>query len=140
LQSKEIHREEADVKASHEQPEEPFSDAFVQFVTEHFRIPEDQSGETCKHSTRDQHIVEVRYEEVCVVILIIRSCHRKHNARNTADDEVRNKCKRPQHRRCDFDSASMQRQQPVKDFNPKWQQLNKPLLCSRTAAFLRMSQ
>lgn len=88
LKPQEILREETNIEPDHKDPEEPFSDSFVQLVAEHFWIPENKSGETSKYSTRDQHIVEVRYKEVRIMVLIIRCCHRKHNPCNPADNEV----------------------------------------------------
>ena len=118
MQPQEVLREETYIKSDHKDPEEPFSDSFVQLVAEHFRIPENKSCETCKYRTRDQHIVEVRYEEVRIMVLIIRCSHRKHNPCYPADNEVRDERERPQHRCCKTDPAFIHRKEPVKDFNP----------------------
>lgn len=120
MKPQEILREETNIEPDHKDPEEPFSNSFVQLVAEHFWIPENKSGETSKYSTRNQHIVEVRYKEVRIMVLIIRCCHRKHNPCNPADNEVRNERKRPQHRCCKADSAFIHCKEPVKDFNPGW--------------------
>ncbi|MNM97200.1 hypothetical protein D3C81_1096980 [compost metagenome] len=62
--------------------------------------------------------MEVSNQEHRIMILVVSTCHRKHNTCYTADRKDRNKCQGVQHRGCKFDLTLSQRKEPVKDLNP----------------------
>ncbi|MNE16145.1 hypothetical protein D3C80_1090820 [compost metagenome] len=94
------------------------AETFVQTEAEYFREPVVEPGNNGEHSARNQNVVEMRYQEHCIMVLVIGTGHRQHDAGNTADGKDRNKGQRVQHRCSKGYPALTQGEQPVEYFDP----------------------
>ncbi|MNJ49628.1 hypothetical protein D3C77_448710 [compost metagenome] len=118
IQPQEEERQERYVKARHDDPERQLTLLVIQAEAEQFREPVVHSRENAEHRTRNQCVVEVRYQEHRVVVLVIRTCHRQHDTGHSTDRKDRDKGKGIQHWRRKFDAAFLHRKQPVEYFDP----------------------
>lgn len=53
---------------------------FIQAEAEYFREPVMEPGDNGEHGARNQHVVEMRNQEHRIMILVIGTGHRQHNA------------------------------------------------------------
>ncbi|MNW61074.1 hypothetical protein D3C74_391080 [compost metagenome] len=67
-----------------------FAETFIKTEAEYFREPVMEAGDNRKHCARNQNVVEMGYQEHCIVILVICTGHRQHNPGYTADCKDRN--------------------------------------------------
>ena len=69
LEPEEVHREEGQVEPDQQQPEHRLGERLVQHAAEELREPVVQPAEHREHQAAEQHVVEVRDDEVRVVLL-----------------------------------------------------------------------
>ena len=74
------------------------ADKFGISIAKHLTEPVIPARENGKHGPQRQHIVEVRHDEICVVIGAVNTGICQHHARDAAQRKQENKAKRPKHR------------------------------------------
>ncbi|MNE21611.1 hypothetical protein D3C80_1147790 [compost metagenome] len=82
---------ECKMEADNERPEFPFTKLLIQHASEHFGPPVVQAGEKSKYETTYNNIVEVGYNKVSIMILIVRRSGSQHYAGYTTHNEGWNK-------------------------------------------------
>ena len=86
-QAGDVHREEGDVEADEHQPECPASEPLRQHPPGDERRPVIERGEDRENHAADQHVMEVRDDEIGVVNLPVVWHGRHHHAGQPADHE-----------------------------------------------------
>src|SRR5437773_2036895 len=66
-QPEDVHREEGQIEAGDEQPEYPCAETLVEQTSRYFGKPVIHRAEQREDGAADEHVVEVRYDEECVV-------------------------------------------------------------------------
>ncbi len=89
----------------------------MKHLPEHFRPPEMHARQDAEHNAADNDVVEMRYDKIRIVELIICRCGRQHDTRDSSEYERGNKGDGIQHRRREFDVSSPDGQKPVENFN-----------------------
>ena len=98
-QAGEVHRKEGDVEADEHQPERPAAEPLRQRAAAEGRRPVVERGEQRKHHAADQHVVQMRDDEVGVVRLPVERHHRHHHAGQPAEREDEQEAEHEQRRR-----------------------------------------
>ncbi len=98
-QAGEVHREEGHVKAHEHQPETPAAQPLGQGPLADERCPVIEGREQRKHHAAEQHVMQMRHDEVSVVRLQVERDHGDHDAGQAADDEHEEEPQDVQHRR-----------------------------------------
>ena len=89
----------------------------VEHLAEDLRPPVVEAAEDREHEAAEQHVVEVRDDEVGVGLLRVGGHDRVHDAREPADRELRDEAEREQHRRREPHRAAPHRAEPVEDLH-----------------------
>src|SRR3954469_21309272 len=87
MQPEDVHREEGAVDPDEEQPELPAPKSLAEHSASHFRKPEVDGAEEREEHTADDHVMEVRDDEVRVVDLKVDRHGGDHHACEPANDE-----------------------------------------------------
>ena len=69
LQAEDVHREEREVEPDEHQPEVQLAEPLVEHAPEDLRPPVVEAAEEREHQAAEQHVVEVRDDEVGVGLL-----------------------------------------------------------------------
>ncbi len=90
----------------------------MKHLPEHFRPPEMHARQDAEHNAADNDIVEMRYDKIRIVELIICRRGRQHDTRDSSEYERRNKGDGIQHRRSEFDVSSQMVKSQLKILMP----------------------
>ncbi|MCY1549839.1 hypothetical protein D9M68_860410 [compost metagenome] len=101
-----MHREERQVEAAEHEPEHPAAPALGKPVALEDRRPVVEARKHRKHHAADEHVVQVRDDEVAVVRLPVERQHRHHHAREAAQHEDEMKAQQEQRGRIERDAAA----------------------------------
>ena len=94
-----MHREEGDVESDESRPEVPARQALAQHDAEDFRSPIVDAAEQGKDRAADEHVMEMRDDEIGVMNLRVDRNRSDHHARHAANDENEEKAEDEQKRR-----------------------------------------
>jgi hypothetical protein len=86
-QTGDVHREERDVEEHEHEPEVPAAEPLVEQAARDLREPVIEGGEEREENAADEHVMEVRDDEVRVVRLPVERHRRQHHAREPAEHE-----------------------------------------------------
>ena len=86
---------------------------------EHLRPPVVEAAEDPEDRAAEQHVVEVRDDEVGVGHLPVDRERREEDPREAADREDADEAERPQHRRVERDVPAPDRREPVEDLHAR---------------------
>ena len=98
-QAQEVHREEREVEPDEHGPEVELAEPLVEEPAVQLREPVVEAAEEPEHEPAEQHVVEVRDDEVRVGLLRVGGDDRVQHAREAAEREHRDEPEREQHRR-----------------------------------------
>lgn len=73
-----MHREERQIESDKEEPKMPAAGNFVEHATGDFRHPVVEGGKERKNCGADQHVMEVRHDEIGVMDLNVERDGREH--------------------------------------------------------------
>ncbi|MNI60400.1 hypothetical protein D3C73_1156150 [compost metagenome] len=79
------------METDNKRPEFPFTKLFIQHTSEHFGPPVMQASEKSKYETTHNNIVEVSYDKISIMILVVSRSRSQHYSGNSAHYEGRNK-------------------------------------------------
>src|SRR5215207_8701507 len=86
-----MHGKEGDIETDDRQSEIPLAHTFIHQPASHFGKPIVNCTQQGKHRATDEHIVQMGHYKIAVVGLGIKWYRRHHYARNSANDECKNK-------------------------------------------------
>src|ERR1051325_5309626 len=104
-----MHVEESNVEADEEEPEMPFAESLVRHATSHLGEPEVEAGEHREQRSTDQHVMEVRDDEIGIVYLGIHRHGCKHHAGKSPNQEDEEESEAPQHGQAHLQTAKIGR-------------------------------
>ena len=93
-----MHREEREVEPEEHRPEVELAEPLVEEPAVELREPVVEATEESEHEPAEQHVVEVRDDEVGVGLLGVGGHDRVQHARETAEREHRDEAEREEHR------------------------------------------
>ncbi|MDR8957485.1 hypothetical protein FEP76_06014 [Burkholderia multivorans] len=111
-QPRHVHRKKADVEADQNDPERPAADALVHHPARELRKPVGDAAEHRKHVDPEQHVVQMRDDEVRVGQLPVERHGRRHHARYAADHEHQHEAREIQERRAEHRPPGPDRRDP----------------------------
>ena len=82
VQPEHVHREEREVEAEQHQPEVKLADLLAQHRPDHLREPVVDAGEEAEDRAAEEHVVEVRDDEVGVVLFRSRTARARASRRS----------------------------------------------------------
>ena len=112
-----MHRHERQVDADEREPEVPVADLLAQHPAGDLREVVVDAARQAHHRAGDEHVVEVRDDEVRVGLLQVGRRRRVHHARDAADREQRDERDRELHRDREAEVAAPHREDPVEDLH-----------------------
>ena len=99
LRAEDVHREEGEVEADEREPEVELAEPLVVHPAGHLREPVVDPGEDREDGAAEEHVVDVRDDEVRLAHVDVDRDGAEHDAREAADHEHREEAEREQHRR-----------------------------------------
>ena len=113
-----VHREEGQVEADERQPEVQLAERLVVHPAGHLREPEVDPGEDREQRAAEEHVVDVRDDEVRVRGVDVDRHGGEVDPGEAADHEHRDEAEREQHRRLEVDPPLPKRREPGEDLDP----------------------
>ena len=112
-----MHRKERQIEADEDQPERPASERLAHHSAGDLGKPVIDRAEQRKYRAADQHVMEMRDDEIGVVHLRVERHGGDHHAGQAADDEGDEEADDEQQRRLEHRPAVPQRRQPAEDLH-----------------------
>ena len=108
-----VHGEERQVEEQERPEEVATSPCFAEHLAEHLGEPVIDTCKDAEERTTEEHVVNVRNDEVGVVNVDVNRCRCHEHARQTTDDEHRDESQGVEHCRRELDVTTPQRSEPV---------------------------
>ena len=116
-QAEHVLREERQVEADEDEPEVQLPEPLVERAPEHLRPPVVEAAEDPEDRAAEEHVVQVRDDEVGVGHLPVDRERGEEDPGEAADREDADEAERPQHRRVERDVPAPDRREPVEDLH-----------------------
>ena len=113
-----MHREKGQVDADHRHPEVKLAQALVIHVASPFGQPVIDRCHRAEDGARVEHIVEVRYHEIGIVVLEISRHQGQHQPGESTDGEHDDEADGKQHGCLESDGARPHGRHPIEHFHP----------------------
>src|SRR5215472_8755474 len=97
--AKPVLHQEGRVETDEHEPEVPLTERFVEFLAGPLRPPEVEAAEHAEHDRAEQHVVEVRHDEVRVTDREVKRRRRQDDPGQAAEQEDDHDAEYEQHRR-----------------------------------------
>ena len=114
-----VHRTEGEVEAKDDETRGDVSDRGVRHAAEDLREPEVEASHQAEEHAAKEHVVEVRDDEVAVLLLGVGGSRGVHDAGETAAHEHPDEAEGEDHRRGEADASAPDRAEPVEDFDAR---------------------
>src|SRR5262249_35757962 len=99
------------------QPELDLAQRLIKTASRELREPVKESSEDAKGGTTEEHVVDVRNDEVGVGDLVVEGHHAEHCAIETTDEEHGDEPDGEEHRRVESKPAAVDSSHPVEDLD-----------------------